>query len=80
MRIVHTNNNITRILTHVARINESRDMNKKIFPRSIKIFAFKLDAFGFPFKRGADAGVPTTQPKRRGPRGKGAAFAAKKKK
>ena len=39
-----------------------------------------LDAFGFPFKRGADAGVPTTQPKRRGPRGKGAAFAAKKKK
>jgi large subunit ribosomal protein L5 len=39
-----------------------------------------LEAFGFPFKRGADAGVPTTQPKRRGPRGKGAAFAAKKKK
>jgi len=39
-----------------------------------------LDAFGFPFKRGADAGAPTVQPKRRGPRGKGAAFAAKKKK
>ena len=39
-----------------------------------------LDAFGFPFKRGADAGAPVTQPKRRGPRGKGAAFAAKKKK
>jgi large subunit ribosomal protein L5 len=39
-----------------------------------------LDAFGFPFKRGADAGAPvTTKPKRRGPRGKGAAYAAKKK-
>jgi large subunit ribosomal protein L5 len=40
-----------------------------------------LDAFGFPFKRGADAGGPvTTKPKRRGPaRGKGAAYAAKKK-
>ena len=36
-----------------------------------------LDAFGFPFKRGDDAGAA---PKRRGPaRGKGAAFAAKKK-
>ena len=36
-----------------------------------------LDAFGFPFKRGEDAGAA---PKRRGPaRGKGAAFAAKKK-
>ena len=35
-----------------------------------------LDAFGFPFKRGDDAGAA---PKRRGPaRGKGAAFAAKK--
>ena len=41
-----------------------------------------LDAFGFPFKRGADAGAPTKQPKRRGPArgGKGSAFAAKKKK
>jgi large subunit ribosomal protein L5 len=40
-----------------------------------------LDAFGFPFKRGADAGAPSTKPKRRGPGrgGKGAAFAAKKK-
>ena len=35
-----------------------------------------LNAFGFPFKRGDDAGAP---PKKRGPRGKGAAFAAKKK-
>ena len=36
-----------------------------------------LDAFGFPFKRGDDVGAA---PKRRGPaRGKGAAFAAKKK-
>src|SRR5215203_5611681 len=41
-----------------------------------------LEAFGFPFKRGADAGAAaTTKPKRRGPaRGKGAAYAAKKKK
>lgn len=41
-----------------------------------------LDAFGFPFKRGADAGAPTSnKPKRRGPGrgGKGAAYAAKKK-
>ncbi len=37
-----------------------------------------LDAFGFPFKRGDDAGAAPK--KRRGPaRGKGAAFAAKKK-
>ncbi|MBI5089376.1 MAG: 50S ribosomal protein L5 [Actinobacteria bacterium] len=40
-----------------------------------------LDAFGFPFRRGADAGAPTNKPKRRGPaRGKGAAKPAAKKK
>jgi large subunit ribosomal protein L5 len=40
-----------------------------------------LDAFGFPFRRGADAGAPTNKPRRRGPvRGKGAAKPAAKKK
>jgi large subunit ribosomal protein L5 len=41
-----------------------------------------LDAFGFPFQRGADAGAPSRKPKRRGPGrgGKGAAKSAAKKK